>query len=63
MIVCITYDVVKEMRSECICLWAWFKERRLLSSCWTILGLSFCDEINNSISDPLSSSICSKVTI
>lgn len=58
-----TYDIVNELRSELISLWAWFKERRLSSSCSTILGLSFWDEIKIPVSGPVSSSMCSKVTI
>lgn len=59
----ITYDTVKDISSEFICLYAWFKERRLSSSCSTILGLSFWDEINIPVSVPVSSSMCSKVII
>lgn len=51
------------MRSEFICLWAWYKERRLSSSCSIILGLSFWDEINIPVSGPVSNSMCSNVTI
>lgn len=58
-----TYDIVNEIRSQFINLWAWFKERRLSSSCSIILGLSFCDKINCPVSVPVSSSMCSKVII
>jgi len=60
--ICIIYDVVKEIRSELICLCAWFNERRLSSSCSNIFGLSFWDEINIPVSGPVRSSMCSKVT-